>query len=183
MKKITSNEYHVLRGRYALAIEADPVDVAALRFIEEQTTEARDRLVALRDQRAASILAPDPNVRRTPEERDHSDHAQDDVQVLERGLWGQGYWDSALEEFADSVGLSVLDRLIADCREVIEREEQRPTMTWPAKFCYVGKPGAAILNGNVVRVGEVVELTEGQAEAWADRFVPAEQPVETSASS
>lgn len=51
---------------------------------------------------------------------------------------------------------------------------RRPTTTWPGRYTYVGKPGVAELNGNLLRPGDMVELNERQAAAWADRFVPAE---------
>lgn len=170
--KITPHEYHDLRARYARALDGEPVDVAALRAIDAEVSAVRDHLVALRDQRAALILVADPNVRRTAEEQAISDHAEDDVKVLEGGLWGQGYWDTSLKEVANSIGIVALDRLIADCREVIEHETSRPPMTWPAQFEYCGLPGRAELEGRLLRVGDRVMLTESQATAWADRFRP-----------
>lgn len=183
MKKITSAEYHDLRARYATALDSEPVDVAALKVIEAQATPARDHLVALRDQRAASVIDFDPAVRYTREQRESSDHAADDCVVLERGNWGQGFWDPSLRDVIDSVGIVTLDRLIADCREVIEREGGRPALTWPARYTYTGAPGIAEVEGNLLHPGDVVMLTEGQASAWADRFARVgadeEQPAAT----
>ena len=46
----------------------------------------------------------------------------------------------------------------------------RQTATYPTHR-FKGARGPHVVDGRALKVGEVIELTEAQAEAWADRFV------------
>ena len=89
---------------------------------------------------------------------------------LNSGNWLAGYTDPRLGAFLGGPGILALERLVARCDEVTAAEVARRSTVWPAKFVYVGEPGRAEIDGRLLRVGDVVELTEGQADAWADRF-------------
>jgi hypothetical protein len=125
---------------------------------------------AVREEIAARILVPDPNVRRTREERDASRFAMEDVEVLNSGNWLAGFTDPRLGAFLGGPGIRALERLVARCDEVMAAELARRATVWPAKFAYCGEPGRAEMDGRLLRVGDVVTLTEAQADAWADRF-------------
>lgn len=168
--KFTMSHYHDLRAQLATATTTEPRDVRKVETVlarVEAEIEAREVVAAMLE---ARILAPDPNVRRTAEEQTISDHAEDDAKTLRRGTWGNGYWAPELRDFADGPSIDALARLAAECRAVLEEEATRKTLTWPREFEYCGLPGRAELDGQLLRVGDRVLLTEGQAAAWSDRF-------------
>src|SRR5688500_3987071 len=104
---------------------------------------------AWREKTRTRILPVDANARRTREERDAAHRAEQDDAVITRGLWAQGIWDPALKEFMGGPGIETLERLIAECRAIIDAEQQRQSMTWPARCRYIGEPGRAELNGTL----------------------------------
>jgi hypothetical protein len=46
------------------------------------------------------------------------------------------------------------------------------TSPWPRPFRYIAKVGKHRHDGRLLKVGDVVDLTESQAESWRDKFVP-----------
>lgn len=168
--KLTMSTYHDLRGQRATAVTAHPVDATKLQQIIARAEEALTPMEAACDRRRACILVFDPNVRYTREQRDASHRAEEDVATMMSGRWHDGYWHADLREFADGPGIDTLRRLIADCREALETAASRQAAIWPQLFEYCGLPGRAELNGELLRVGDRVLLTESQASAWNDRF-------------
>jgi hypothetical protein len=175
--KFTRSDYIEVRADVAAAraVQAEPqplnaAQVQRVKAIDEQAAEVLARMEAVRDRLRARIVADDPNVRIPREQRDASDRAKEDAKTITRGTWGNGYWHPDLREFADGPGIETLTRLRAECREVLETEAARQATVWPRQFEYCGPAGRAELDGQLLKVGDRVMLTESQANARADRF-------------
>lgn len=70
-------------------------------------------------------------------------------------------------------GLAELDRTIVRLQEKHDREAARLAVEWPRAFTFAGRYGDHLhSDGRLLRPGDVVELTEVQAESWGDRFEP-----------
>lgn len=64
-------------------------------------------------------------------------------------------------------------RLEADCKEWRAHEKRWPTAQTRHSYRYTGRPYKATFDGKELVPGDIVQLSEGQAIAWADRFEPA----------
>jgi hypothetical protein len=61
---------------------------------------------------------------------------------------------------------SLRDRLRAELAAPVD------TGPWPRPFRYIAKHGKHRHDGRLLKIGDVVDLNESQAEAWRDKFVP-----------
>jgi hypothetical protein len=68
------------------------------------------------------------------------------------------------------IGIVTLESL----RDWLQAKLAQPidTSPWPRPFRYIAKVGKHRHDGRLLKVGDVVDLTETQAEAWRDKFVP-----------
>lgn len=163
------HEFHDLYSQLHSAL-AEPLDPIAIARVRAKAVQARAPRVALRAEREAQVVTFDPEVRYAPEQREASRHAREDAQVLTEGAWEFGISDTRLKEFAGGPGIDALDRLIAQCDAALAEIGQRKAISWPAPHRYIGPSAVADFEGRTLRKGDVVRLTQAQAEAWADRF-------------
>jgi hypothetical protein len=105
---------------------------------------------------------------------DEGEQAASDIKALNTGAWRGGYWDDTLRQFATGSGIAAIEQFIKWCDDALAAVAARQAATYPAPHRFKGR-NPHVINGRVLKVGEVVELTEAQAASWADRFERIEQ--------
>ncbi|HVL69277.1 MAG TPA: hypothetical protein VM364_18615 [Vicinamibacterales bacterium] len=149
----------------------------------KQPTSVIDQHIALLEAHAAElarmsedIKARVPTVDETTNSHDEARaHAmRGDLRLLEDGVSESSpISDERLNEFVGLPGLIETRRWLERLRVAREEAVARESVSWPRSFRL--KDGKSHYSaGRRYKAGDVVELTETQAEAFADKFEPAE---------
>lgn len=98
------------------------------------------------------------------------------LQQLQHGVSSQdGVWfPEALAPIMDKPGIVRTRARIEDLQR--ERDDINAFhKRWPARdgrFQYTGRPYKHVHDNRRLETGDIIELTQSQAESWRDRFVP-----------
>jgi hypothetical protein len=151
-----------------------PVDDRDIDAVEEP-------LMALRDDVLARIQALDAIVGRRPTAKEREEHQslENTLRQIEEGTEPGEQVDADLDEILmrakmrafrfRAPGLAPLRRL-RESRQAERAALASRQQPWPRPFRYVGPIGKHQQNGAFVQPGDIVELNESQASAFADRF-------------
>lgn len=101
---------------------------------------------------------------------------QADIRAIRSGIEPEtGLTSGTLDTLRGLPGLDELDGMAERLAARIAAVEVRQNTTWPRSFRYVGPRLRHHLGKRYAKPGEIVALTEQQAEAFAERFEAVEQ--------
>ena len=175
MKPINDQQFYEMKVSLANNFQNVP-EVERLRAVAVAEREKRVQVRTALEQR---LYVRDPDGLNDRFREDEGNQAAADIKTLEAGTWRSGYFDPSLRLFASGPGIEAIEQFIKWCDDALKAVAGRQSATWPAPHRFKGARGPHVVNGRVLKVGEVVELTEAQAEAWADRFERVEEEVTT----
>jgi hypothetical protein len=173
-------EVEMTAGRNAYRATGRAVNLDTVAKSRAAFVAALEPMQRMRAEILTSIPPVDPEMPLSGVEEDEVKRRLADVAVLESGMWTRGIADLRLQPFVGGPGIEALKFWIAKCDEITESETRFQSQTWPAPFRYqplsgdARRSGAMIFDGRRLRVGEVVNLTRSQYEAWRDKFIPVE---------
>ena len=153
--------------------QVEPVarDLHAIRRSRDLFAEALEAMRPLERDYESMIIEPNPDEPPpTGEQEEATREAREHLRVLREGNWSLGFRDARLAEFAGGPGMNHLLHWIRLCNDILGHEAKMRAIAWPAEHRYIGRPGAARLNGRQLRRGDVVRLSREQSESWSDRF-------------
>jgi hypothetical protein len=174
---MNDHQFHELRAALQRACDGDEVNVAAVERVKATTQQHLAQRDAVHDAIAGKLYTRKPDGLNDRFAEDEGERAAADLKTLDAGNWRDGFWDARLRPFVGGPSRAALRHLVAACDKVLAQHRSRQAAAWPAAYRFTGSRGTHVVDGVVMKPGDVVTLTEAQAEAWADRFERLEEPV------
>lgn len=138
------------------------------------------RLEALQADMVEELRLLETKFRMTPDDRRRRQHLRETLVQIDHGLHPNDGTDARLDALLRAPlpaslglacpGLQSVRRLIATLEQRRDEAAKKAAIVWPRRYRYIGKPRKTAWGERYLQPGEVVELTESRAAAWADRF-------------